>query len=307
MINMAKSSEYWAERVEQLTIENIRTGDASLKELQRYYDRFAKETSEAIELYYARYGENNILEFAELLQKADKRQLDALWQDWNLFVKHHPQYAELQDVRRSFYQYTRLKALNADVQLKLLKLQEDEQRIIADALSKTAHNTHDKVKKMLAGMNIDTNNIQGLSDDMVRHFMNLKWTQDKNFSERIWDNNKKLVDYVHQTIKESIIRGESYQQMAKMLDLKFDVGMRNAKRLVHTESAFMQEEVIFLQYEECNVKEYEFLALMDSKTSDLCRPLNTKTFKVKEAQTGLNKPPMHANCRSTTIPIPPKR
>lgn len=301
------NSEYWAERIEQLTIQNIRIGDATSKELSKYYQRTAKEVSESLELYYSRYGENNVIEFIDLLQKADKRQLQAIWEDWELFVKHHPEYAELQPIRQSFYKYTRLDALNSDIHLKMLNLQAEENRLVQECLEETARKTHNRVKKALSGMGVNTNNIHGLSEDMIKEFMNIKWTQDSNFSERIWSNNSKLVDYIHNTIRESVIRGESYEQAAKMMDLKFQTGIKNAKRLVHTESAFIQEEVTFRSYEECGVVEYEYMSMIDSKTSDVCTALDGKRFKLKDAKVGLNRAPMHPWCRGTSIPILPKR
>jgi uncharacterized protein with gpF-like domain len=39
---------------------------------------------------------------------------------------------------------------------------------------------------------------------------------------------------------------------------------------------------------------------LDSRTSEICRELNGKRFKLSEAEVGVNYPPMHPNCRSTT-------
>ncbi|KYG90771.1 hypothetical protein A0U40_18005 [[Bacillus] sp. KCTC 13219] len=42
---------------------------------------------------------------------------------------------------------------------------------------------------------------------------------------------------------------------------------------------------------------------MDLRTSDICASLDGKKFDLKKAQAGVNYPPMHPNCRSTTIPV----
>lgn len=303
---MSKSNqEYWFERMEQLATQNIAIGDASSKELQKYYNRTLSEVQQSIELYTARYGEDNIIQFYDLLHEADDKQLKMLWEDWGAFVKEHPEYAGLQSVRQNHYKYTRLDALEDDINLKLAKLRAEEERLTGNCLSKTVQHTHTSALEMLKGIDINTKNIIGLSDDMIKEFMNIKWTQDENFSERIWANNDKLVNYVHTTIKEGVIRGASYPEMAKLLELKFNTGLKNANRLVHTESAFMQEEVIFKQYEQAGVEEYEYLSLIDSKTSQVCTALNGKKFKLKDAKVGLNRAPMHPWCRSTSIPVVP--
>ncbi|AIL57788.1 phage head morphogenesis protein [Staphylococcus aureus M90388] len=48
--------------------------------------------------------------------------------------------------------------------------------------------------------------------------------------------------------------------------------------------------------------EYKYVAKIDSKTSKLCHSLNGKIFKVKDMIPGVNAPPMHPWCRSTTVP-----
>ncbi|COT72476.1 phage protein [Streptococcus pneumoniae] len=48
--------------------------------------------------------------------------------------------------------------------------------------------------------------------------------------------------------------------------------------------------------------EYTYVAKLDNKTSDTCRGMDGKTFKVKDMTPGVNAPPMHAHCRSTTMP-----
>jgi hypothetical protein len=50
------------------------------------------------------------------------------------------------------------------------------------------------------------------------------------------------------------------------------------------------------------VDRYEYLATLDNRTSEICRELDGKVFDVKEAEVGVNQPPMHPYCRSTTIP-----
>ena len=39
------------------------------------------------------------------------------------------------------------------------------------------------------------------------------------------------------------------------------------------------------------------------KTSDICQELDNKVFLEKERQVGVNAPPMHPFCRSTTAPV----
>ena len=79
--------------------------------------------------------------------------------------------------------------------------------------------------------------------------------------------------------------------------------MMQARRLVRTESAFVHGELQKKAYKEAGIKKYRYVAILDLRTSELCRELDNKTFSVSEAVAGKNYPPMHPWCRSTTISI----
>ncbi|SUM46472.1 phage minor head protein [Staphylococcus intermedius NCTC 11048] len=78
----------------------------------------------------------------------------------------------------------------------------------------------------------------------------------------------------------------------------------NTKRLLITEAARVQTETQKIHYLETigNDAEYEFVAKRDEKASKVCRHHDKKVYKVKNMVPGINAPPMHPHCRSTTIP-----
>ena len=53
---------------------------------------------------------------------------------------------------------------------------------------------------------------------------------------------------------------------------------------------------------DAGVIKYQFLAVLDSRTSHTCSDLNGEVFKTEDATEGENYPPMHPHCRSTTVP-----
>lgn len=74
-----------------------------------------------------------------------------------------------------------------------------------------------------------------------------------------------------------------------------------AKTLVRTETAYIYETSTMAGYSACGIEWYEFLATLDYKTSEICQEMDGKHFKVEDAVPGKNFPPMHPNCRSTTV------
>lgn len=53
------------------------------------------------------------------------------------------------------------------------------------------------------------------------------------------------------------------------------------------------------------MEEYEILATLDSRTSVICQEKDGKHYPVDDIQVGINYPPFHPNCRTTTIKYNP--
>jgi SPP1 gp7 family putative phage head morphogenesis protein len=51
------------------------------------------------------------------------------------------------------------------------------------------------------------------------------------------------------------------------------------------------------------VQQYQILAAVDCRTSDICEEMNGKVFDFGTEQVGVNYPPFHPNCRTTIIPV----
>ena len=104
----------------------------------------------------------------------------------------------------------------------------------------------------------------------------------KHFSERIWSNEKNIVNHLHKQIKEFINGEVNVNQIKKNIEKTFNVSAYNAKRLVTTEVSRCQNEAFRKLCEETNVKKVKRNAILDSKTCDDCYPLNGKIYELKD-------------------------
>jgi len=95
--------------------------------------------------------------------------------------------------------------------------------------------------------------------------------------------------------------GRSNRDVINLISERFNTGRNNARRLVRTESAFFHNEMEALSYEEADIEYYRFIAVLDKRTSAICREHDNKVYKVSERKTGVNYPPLHPWCRSTTV------
>lgn len=139
-----------------------------------------------------------------------------------------------------------------------------------------------------------------LPEAEIRRLRVLKWSGD-NYSGRIWDNTGELARQLKNEFLVSLMTGRSNRDVINLISERFNTGRNNARRLVRTESAFFHNEMEALSYEEADIEYYRFIAVLDKRTSAICREHDNKVCKVSERKTGVNYPPLHPWCRSTTV------
>lgn len=125
-----------------------------------------------------------------------------------------------------------------------------------------------------------------------------------NWSERLWNNQDELRKDVERMASHVMLRGRHPYEFVPEIRKKQQQTVANTKRLLITEAARVQTEAQKMHYLETmgDDAEYEFVAKRDEKTSKICRHYDKKVFKVKDMVPGVNAPPMHPHCRSTTVP-----
>ena len=143
---------------------------------------------------------------------------------------------------------------------------------------------------------------QHIDSKEIDKVVNSKWSG-KNYSNRIWSNTKALSRDIKEELLINLVTGRSNKEVADIIANKFAQGSSVARRLVRTESAYLSAELNFKAYKEMDIEEYQFLATLDLKTSEICRKMDLMFFKVRDRKVGVNCPPMHPWCRSTTVPI----
>lgn len=125
----------------------------------------------------------------------------------------------------------------------------------------------------------------------------------KNYSSRIWGNTKTLSKTVKEELLINFVTGRSERETAEIIANKFAQSASNARRLIRTESAYMSSEATIKALKEAEVEEYQYMATLDLKTSEICRKLDLMIFKVADRKVGVNCPPMHPWCRSTIVAV----
>lgn len=142
----------------------------------------------------------------------------------------------------------------------------------------------------------------GLPESEIKHLQAFSWVGDgSTYSTDIWKNTGKLTSSIKDELLMSLMTGRDTRETAQAIAERFNVGQNDARRLVRTESAFFHNQMELLSYEEADIEKYIFVAVLDKRTSRICQEHDNQVYDRDKAVPGVNCPPMHPWCRSTTV------
>lgn len=70
------------------------------------------------------------------------------------------------------------------------------------------------------------------------------------------------------------------------------------KRIARTESNKVLNDTYKNKLQREGATKYSIKAIIDSRTSEICREMNGRVFNMKDYEVGITAPPFHPNCRS---------
>ena len=142
----------------------------------------------------------------------------------------------------------------------------------------------------------------GFPESEIKHLQSFSWVGDgSTYSTDIWKNTGKLTSSIKDELLMSLMTGRDTRETAQVIAERFNAGQNDARRLVRTESAFFHNQMELLSYEEADIEKYIFVAVLDKRTSRICQEHDNQVYDRDKAVPGVNCPPMHPWCRSTTV------
>lgn len=323
-----KSSEYWRARSLEDKKRSINLSERFIsREVKRQYKRALTDVKEALNELYQSFADSEHITLAEAERRIrgknlDTAQIDALYRmlmenrrslkekrdklpgDLVAAMEKRHMEMERQIKRLSKKGYmSHLELCRMQMENALLHLSDQQQITMYDMLEGQYRDGYFRgVFETQQGIGFGFD-FTAPDEQAVRKAVMNPWSR-RNFSEAIWGHEKQLSKELRDAVTTGLIRGDGIDRMAKRVTERLSVSESNARRLVRTESAHIHEQATLDAYRECGFTEYQFLATLDRRTSEMCRKLDGKVLPVAEAQPGTNYPPMHPNCRSTTVPQP---
>lgn len=318
---MAKN--YWEKRYLKDKAASInRAEDYLAKQQKRLYSLAEQEIQEEIEKLYQQFADSEDITLAEAKQKirdADFRKIDwegMLQQEKELRERLkeedlpeeirkqiEQQHKELDKQMKAYAKRGRISYLelrSMEIDRIMVSLYDEQQVNIYDYLTnefddgyyRSIFNTQQRIG---FGYDFTRPNEETVSRAILNRY------DKRNFSKSLYAHCTNFSADLKSNLVTGLITGENLDKMARRIHKRMDVALSAARTLVRTETAYIYETATMEGYSACGIEWYGFLATLDFKTSDICQEMDGRRFKVKDAVPGKNYPPMHPNCRSTTI------
>lgn len=304
------NKQYWTDRAIQLEQAIQENAEPAIHTIQNAYVEAIKSINadmKAVVRGLSKAGSIAEDEAAKLLNEAESRER------YKDLIKL---YDETEDERskkeialkinRQAYgaRMTRLENLKLNVYKHLMYAQNTERQTHKVLHAATVQRSYySNIHNIAKGFNVGID-FAVLPKKTIDKLLSAKWLG-SNYSTRIWNNNQQFTEKVQRTITDGITAGHSIDRMAnKLLDYVTVEGTGQryiTERLVRTETAHFMAEGQLEAYREAGIEKYQYVAALGERTCDLCGGLDSEIIPVSEARTGDNYPPMHANCRCTTV------
>ena len=301
-----KIDEYWIERALQQEQNAQIVADRYMAQIGQSLADYKHQLVSEIEKFYARYAVDNKMTHAEAKQyltDKERREFKHVTLERFREMALNPDTpTPLLDALSYRHRISRKEALLAEIERLTAELYGKPEGIhdkVTEALSDVYIKGKIHQAKNLAHFGIIEKPILGV--DAVKHKMASNWSG-KTFSTNVWGHDAVVYKSISDTINKGLTGGWSIDRMARALSERTGVAYHRADTLVRTETTFYNNLATLDTIKELGGDHYEIVAVLDSRTSEICRLENHEVHSVKEYEPGRTAPPFHVRCRSTIRP-----
>ena len=301
-----KTSDYWIKRAHERAKADIRASDEVIKSINESFYNSLKHIEKEIATLFYRYSEDNELDYdlaIKLLTGDEYKSFRMELEEYIGLIESPEILLELNTLSaKSRISHLEESFFHIQKQIDQVYLHQSE--VVQDLMKESIQGNYYKSIFDVGSVvttDVVVKEFHKLTINEIAKEFERPWSG-KNFSERLWKNRTKLKEALEEEIIKMAISGANPEQATETIANRMDVAKRTAATLVHTEQAYFSGLGSLKAYKEMGVDKYIYIATLDLKTSDVCRDLDHEVFDVYQAQTGVNYPPMHPRCRSTTVP-----
>nr|DAK74135.1 MAG TPA: minor capsid protein [Caudoviricetes sp.] len=303
-----KNQEYWAKRKANLIYQQMDKAEKQADQFDKVYQEaktyLDKEINKIFDKFQRDYGLSQVDARQVLKNMKDKKDLNEL----RKVLEARPNDPNIQrllaDLDSPAYSFRmkRLERLSDDLDRMRESIYHSEKTGSDAFYSDLMKDSYYKATFDLQQQTGLAYGFSGLPESEIKHLQSFSWLDDgSTYSTDIWKNTGKLTSSIKDELLMSLMTGRDTRETAQAIAERFNVGQNDARRLVRTESAFFHNQMELLSYEEADIEKYIFVAVLDKRTSRICQEHDNQVYDRDKAVPGVNCPPMHPWCRSTTV------
>lgn len=303
-----KNQEYWANRKANLIYQQMDKAEKQADQFDKVYQEaktyLDKEINKIFDKFQRDYGLSQVDARQVLKNMKDKKDLNEL----RKVLEARPNDPNIQrllaDLDSPAYSFRmkRLERLSDDLDRMRESIYHSEKTGSDTFYSDLMKDSYYKATFDLQQQTGLAYGFSGLPESEIKHLQSFSWVGDgSTYSTDIWKNTGKLTSSIKDELLISLMTGRDIRGTAQAIAERFNVGQNDARRLVRTESAFFHNQMELLSYEEADIEKYIFVAVLDKRTSRICQEHDNQVYDRDKATPGVNYPPMHPWCRSTTV------
>lgn len=297
-----QSKSYWEKRQERRYLAGEKTVGEYYQGLEQSFEQAQREIESIINTFYMKYSKENGLTYTMAQMKLNKSDMKSLKHYINEINEHMGEYN--QKLRNMSFnaRITRYQALEKQIDAVLQELYSIEyeykgKEVLSTVYSDSYYRTWYNIE-VFKGFHEEFAQINPtLIEELIKYPFN-----GANYSSRLWKQKDHMVQQLRESLTTMLIQGKNPNSLSGSFAKKFKTKKYEAYRLLHTEGSFIIEQGTQRAYKEDEVEKYQILATLDHKTSETCRNQDGEIYEVENIIVGVNYPPFHYLCRSTTVP-----
>ena len=301
-----KNKDYWTKRKANLIYEQMDKAEKQADKFDEIYKQskayLDKQINKVFDKFQRDYGLSERDARQVLKNMKDQKDLNEL----RKVLEARPNDPNIQrlladlDSPAYAYRMKRLERLNDDLDRMRESIYHSEKKGSDTFYSDLMKDSYYKATFDLQQQTGLAYSFSNLPETEIKRLRGLKWTGEA-YSDRIWSNTGALASNVKDELLVSLMTGRSVRDTSQAIAERFGVGQNNSRRLIRTESAFFHNQMELLSYEDAEIAKYKFVAVLDRRTSHICQEHDNKVYDTDKVVPGVNYPPLHPWCRSTTI------
>lgn len=292
----------WIESAKEQVLRNAKQTDRCESDLMDLYDECANGLEREIRAFYSKFAKDNQLTETQASALLTGNEYQAFRKSITGYLEEAEEQGKGSKVMLELNtlaaksQISRKEQLLANIYRNMATMAGRSEAEVDGLLSGLVQTNYERKMFDIQSIGGVAWDVSKIDERLLKQILNHPWSG-KNYSQALWDNTDQLAALTRRELTLGFMSGAGVDKIAKEIDAVMGKGRSAAQRLVRTEASYFANQGQLLAYQDAGVEKYRFLG----GGCEICQRLNGQVFPINEAKAGENLPPIHPNCKCTTV------